>query len=636
MDIDLLDVEKLMSWVSMNKEASEFGMKYSKEDVVAYDLMKRNISYVNGHYELPLPWKNDSVVLPESLPNAQRRLQYLKQRFEKNLDLHEKYTEQVETYIQRGYAEKLPENDPGGARTWFLPHNYVVSTRKPGKVRVVFDCTAKSYGQSLNDHLMKGPNLVSSIVGVLLRFRKYPVAVIADIEAMFHQVHVAPRDRDALRFLWWPDGDIKVEPEVYRMTVHLFGAKSSPSCAAFCLREAANEFGKFFEPNESKNVRQSFYVDDFLAGARNCEEAIKLVKNMREIMEMGGFNLTKWQSTSAQVMESIPNNCRGKVGCEQQSFGGENVVLGIKWSLETDEFYFDSGTLELNKPVTKRGLLAVTNSVYDPLGFLAPAILEARVIYRSACRERSDWDEPLSDLIRAKWERWCKSLSNLQDLRIPRCCLVESKPLGLQLHVFSDASSYAKGCVCYLRVTRGNEPADCHLIMAKALLADEEKRTIPQLELEAATDAVMMARIVKRELDLEDCECKYWTDSTAVLLSLRADRKQFPVFFKNRLARIQQYTSIHDWMYVPTSLNPADQTSRGTNAAALIKTGTWLSGPEFLCGDPKTWPSQLLTGKVEANVYQVFNSQVGHTETPICIDAETTMDKLLAHFSTLY
>ena len=147
-------------------------------------------------------------------------------------------------------------------------------------------------------------------------------------------------------------------------------------------------------------------MDDFLAGARNCEEATKLVKNMRKIIEMGGFKLTKWQSTSAQVMVSIPNNCREKVGCGQQSFGGENVVLCIKWSLETYEFYFNSGTLELNKPVTKRGLLAVTNSVYDPLGFLAPAILEARVIYRNACRERSNWDEPHPDLIRVKWERW--------------------------------------------------------------------------------------------------------------------------------------------------------------------------------------------------------------------------------------
>ena len=99
MDIDLLDVEKLMSWVSMNKEASEFGMKYSREDIVAYDFIKQNISYVNGYYELPLPWKNDSAVLPENLSNVQHRLQYLKQRFEKNLNLYEKYTKQVETYL---------------------------------------------------------------------------------------------------------------------------------------------------------------------------------------------------------------------------------------------------------------------------------------------------------------------------------------------------------------------------------------------------------------------------------------------------------------------------------------------------------------------------------------------------------
>ena len=635
MDIDLLDVEKLMSWISMNKEVAEFGMKYSREDVVAYDFMKRNVKFVNGHYELPLPWRNDSAVLHGSLPNAQRRLQYLKRRFEKSPDLRKKYTDQVETYIQKGYAEKLPENDPGGVRNWYLPHNCVVSPRKPGKVRVVFDCAAKSYVQSLNDHLMKGPNLVNSIVGVLLRFRKHPVAVVADIEAMFHQVRVAPHDRDALRFLWWPGGDLNIEPEVYRMTVHLFGAKSSPSCAAFCLREVANEFGKFFEPNVSRNVKQSFYVDDFLSGARNCEEAIKLVKNMREIMEMGGFNLTKWKSTSAKVMESIPNSCCGKVECGEL-FGGGNVVLGIRWSLETDEFFFNAETWDLNKPATKRGLIAVINSVYDPLGFLAPVILEARVIYRSACREQTDWDEILSDSIKVKWERWCSSLKDLKDLRIPRYCLDENKPMDLQLHVFSDASSYARGCVCYLRLTRGDEPAGCHLIMAKSLLADEEKRTIPQNELEAATDAVMMARVVKRELGLEECDCKYWTDSTAVLLSLRADRKQFPVFFRNRLTRIQQYTNIHDWMYVPTGLNPADQASRGTSAAALVGAGSWLSGPGFLRKDPRTWPGQLITGGVEANVYQVFDSQVSRADTPPCIVAEAAVDKLLTYFSTLY
>ena len=223
MDTDLMNVEKLMSWAQMNKEVSEFGMKYSREDVVAYDLMKRNINYVEGHYELPLPWKNDSIVLPESLQNSERHLQLLKRRLVKDPELCKKYSQQIETYIQKGYAERLPEKDQDvRVRTWYLPHTSVVSPRKPGKVRVVFDCASKSHGYSLNDYLMKGPNLVNSLVGVLLRFRKHPVAVVADIESMFHQVRVAPRDRDALRFLWWPEGDLEAEPKIYRMLVDLF------------------------------------------------------------------------------------------------------------------------------------------------------------------------------------------------------------------------------------------------------------------------------------------------------------------------------------------------------------------------------------------------------------------------------
>ena len=180
-DIDLLDVEKLMLWVSMNKKTLEFGIKYSRKDVVAYDFMKRNISYVNRHYELSLPWKNNFAVLPKSLPNAQRRLQYLKQHFEKNLDLHEKYTEQVETYIQRGYAKKLPENDPGGACTWYL-----LSVCGSQERYVLYLIAPPSLTAS---PLMIGPNSVSLIVEVLLQFHKYLVAVIADIEAVFHQVH---------------------------------------------------------------------------------------------------------------------------------------------------------------------------------------------------------------------------------------------------------------------------------------------------------------------------------------------------------------------------------------------------------------------------------------------------------------
>lgn len=110
--------------------------------------------------------------------------------------------------------------------------------QKPGKLRVVFDCSAKYMGQSLNDHLLQGPDMMNMLVGVLCRFRKEPVAFVCDIEQMFHQFKVNVEHRNYLRFLWWDDGNFSKDPTTYRMTVHLFGAVSSPGCANFGLRQA--------------------------------------------------------------------------------------------------------------------------------------------------------------------------------------------------------------------------------------------------------------------------------------------------------------------------------------------------------------------------------------------------------------
>ena len=100
---------------------------------------------------------------------------------------------------------------------------------------VVFDCSARFKGTSLNDHLLSGPDLKNTLVGVLLRFCQEQIAVMADVEQMFHKVMVAPKDSDAFRFLWWPNGDLSKEAEDYRMQVYVFGATSSPCCANFAL-----------------------------------------------------------------------------------------------------------------------------------------------------------------------------------------------------------------------------------------------------------------------------------------------------------------------------------------------------------------------------------------------------------------
>lgn len=121
---------------------------------------------------------------------------------------------------------------------WYIPHHGIYHPKK-NKIRVVFDYTATYQNFSLNNQLLQGPDLTNTLIGVLNHFRQEPIAIMADIESMLYQVKVPDHDSDLLRFLWWPEGDLNKPIEEYRMTVHLFGATYSPSCACFALRKAA-------------------------------------------------------------------------------------------------------------------------------------------------------------------------------------------------------------------------------------------------------------------------------------------------------------------------------------------------------------------------------------------------------------
>ena len=95
----------------------------------------------------------------------------------------------------------------------YLPHYPVTHPIKPDKVRIVYDCAAKYGETSLNQQLLPGPDQTNQLVGVLSRLRQEIVCVVADIEGMFHQVLVEPKDCDVLRLLWWPNGDSSQEME---------------------------------------------------------------------------------------------------------------------------------------------------------------------------------------------------------------------------------------------------------------------------------------------------------------------------------------------------------------------------------------------------------------------------------------
>ena len=160
-------------------------------------------------------------------------------------------------------------------------------------MRVVFDCAVRFRETSLNDQLLQGPDLTNNLTGVFLQFRQEPVALMADVEKMFYQVKVVPSDCDALRFLWWEEGDLKKEVVDHQMLVHLFGAILSPCCASFTLKRTASDNKTGFDVQTIDTVSRNFYVDDCLKSVPTIPEACRLVTQLTDLLAKGGFRLTK-------------------------------------------------------------------------------------------------------------------------------------------------------------------------------------------------------------------------------------------------------------------------------------------------------------------------------------------------------
>ena len=278
---------------------------------------------VEGHYQLDIPFKSKLPNLPDNRSVAEKRLQSLAHRFRKDPELHAKYKGGIQELLDKGYAEKVLDEEiaatPG--QTWYLPHHNVVNENKPEKLRIVFDCSVTFGGTSLNKEVLQGPDFTNNLVGVLLRFREEQVAVMGDIEGMFHQVRVSPKHRDALRFLWWKNGEIGGEVEIYRMCVHLFGGVWSPSCASFALRRVANDHRMDFPEETIQAVLKNFYADDCLKSVGTTEEAINIVHSLCKLLALVGFRLTnKWNKldeidtrrSMVKIVERLPQSLQGR------------------------------------------------------------------------------------------------------------------------------------------------------------------------------------------------------------------------------------------------------------------------------------------------------------------------------------
>ena len=207
-------------------------------------------------------------------------------------------------------------------------------------------------------------------------------------------------------------------------------------------------------------VPQIFYVDDGLKSVPSVKEAVKLIASVKQKCSKGGFRLHKFVSNSKEVIRRIPEQDRAdgvkELDLDLDSLPSERA-LGVHWCVESDCFQF---TIVLQgKPCTRREVLSTVSSIFDPLGFVAPLLLDGKSILQELCCREVGWDDPIPDEIKVKWEKWRSDLLEVQRISIPRYYKPDNfgRVVNAQLHHFSDASVKGYDQCSYLRLVDENQ-----------------------------------------------------------------------------------------------------------------------------------------------------------------------------------
>ena len=281
--------------------------------------------------------------------------------------------------LERGHAEVAPPLQDG-EEVWYLPVFGVYHPKKKDKIRIVFDSSATYQGLSPNKVLMNGPDLINNLIGVLLRFRKEVVAVIADIEQKFNGFYVAERHRNYLRFLWHRDNDPNQDLIEYRMCVHVFGNSPSPAVAMYGLRRCVQSPSGPDAEAVCNYVLNNFYVDDGLASFSTASEAIRVLQETQETLHQEGkIRPHKIASNCQEILKAFPAEDLASdlknLDLLQDDLPS-HFSLGLCWNISKDAFVFKIP--EDCKPCTRRGTLSTVNSLFDPSDSLHPSLYKAR------------------------------------------------------------------------------------------------------------------------------------------------------------------------------------------------------------------------------------------------------------------
>lgn len=575
----------LKQFWEIEREPDFIGKRMTKEELRCEEIFEETTKRdESGRYIVRLPFKspNPECVEGKTKEIATKRLHQLEKRLYKNPKLYEEYRKVMDDYLQQDHMELITErSEIEDDRVVYLPHHPVIrEDKETTKVRIVYNASSKGENNvSLNDNLLVGPKLQPDLRHTLMRWRRYKVCVVADLKQMYRQIMVHKDDRDFQRILWRFHGNEQIQH--YRLLRLTFGTACAPYLAVKTLQQLAKDEATRY-PIASAITTRDYYMDDLLTGCENAEEAIEIYQQMSELMRAGGFELQKWSTNCEELLVYIKKESQKM----DQSFTfkqGEMIkVLGIAWNKNTDMFEYNLHLPERTDIVTKRKVLSDIARLYDPMGWIAPVIMNAKVFIQQLWKSDLNWDDNLSEDLLREWDTFRDDLSNVSDMFIPRWLKTKKENL-VELHVFADASQLGYAAAVYLKTGNVSGNVFVNLVTAKTKVAPIEKEiSIPRMELCAAQLAAKLIFEVSQILDVPKENLYAWSDSTVVLAWLAGEPSRWTTFVSNRVSEILTVLDRKQWNHVRTQENPADCASRGTTVNELKANSLWWHGPNWL------------------------------------------------------
>lgn len=605
------------------------------DDEKAMTNFQDTLIFQDGRYQVTWPWREENPALPVNRELAYGRLKSCLNRMKSKPDLMIKYDMVIKDQLEKGMIEMV-DNTMTENKQHYIPHHAVLTLQKTTtKLRVVYDASAKTrpYYKSLNECLLRGPVMLHNLCGILMRFRLHEIALIADIEKAFLQIGLQQSQRDVTRFMWIKDIN---NPNVYQDNIQEyrfcrvpFGIISSP----FLLGATIEAHLGTYTSDKASKLKRDIYVDNIVTGTKDESEAIELYKDAKSIFNDASMNLREWLSNSDVVNKCVSTSDRAEIK--------ETNVLGHIWNNKNDTLAIRQVKFfNLDKSVTKRSILKVIASVFDPLGLFTPVSLKGKLLLQKLWSRKVDWDDPVEDdNIKTSWFSLCSDLEKLSKYPINRCVGITTneRDVVYRLMCFCDASSTAYSAATYLHQEQENQ-FKVNLMFAKSRLAPIKGMTIPRLELMAVVIGVRCLTFVTEQLQLPIVHKYLWTDSKCVLDWMNSD-KHLPVFIKNRVEEIKSHKDV-TISYVNTQENSADIATRGSTIEDLYGNQIWWHGPTWLLRDFEAYVKYSLasnegqndTSNNECNMISVNKTKTEIGNNPpfqIDIEAYSSFTKLL-------